>query len=149
MMNKLYLPPLVLTLYGCCSFVNDNELTFTPDKLSHAIVGQPYTAEIKNSGSNISSLWVKGYKPHYQTAALRNGLVLNTYNPESNWNIKISGTPNKIGTESFTIEGFTSGTQCPGLQFSKTFTITTVSNEQEAKTATIKVQDNKLATACR
>ncbi|MGB7799602.1 hypothetical protein [Buttiauxella sp.] len=129
--------------------MSDNELTFTPDKLSYAVMGQPYTAEIKNSGSNISSLWVKGYKPHYQTADLRNGLVVNTYNPESNWNIKISGTPNKTGTESFTIEGFTSGTQCPGLQFSKTYTITTVTNKLEAKTPTITVQDNQLTPACR
>lgn len=139
----------LLILSGCCSLVSKNNLVFTPDQLPNAVIGKPYNIRITHSGAHIASLGVLGQKPYYEVTHLKNGLTINTNIPNTNGLIEISGLPINTGTETFIIEGSTSGTQCPGIQFSKTYTITTVANEQEAKTSNIALHNNNLITACR
>lgn len=140
---------IIFLLNGCCTFPSNNGVLFFPERLPFAMVDENYNVKIINSGVNVSRLWVKDHDPYYGLVRLDNGLILKSYNPNSNWIIEIYGIPKKAGVVTFTIEGFTSGTQCPGFDFEKTFTITTVEPGQKSSPQNITTVNNTSITkAC-
>lgn len=125
-MNKTIIIFIILLLEGCCVSGGSRPPKFSPESLPLAKVGSYYNVKIKNSGANIGLMWLGNKEPYESPIILNNGLSINTHNPQDNWEIIIQGIAKRKGTESFTVNGLTSGTQCPGGKFSKKFTIITI-----------------------
>lgn len=138
----------IFSLQSCCLFVNKDKLHFSPESTFNAVKGDYFREEIKLSGAHVSNLFVKGQEPPYEDALLDNGLTVSTNNPESNFSIEIFGVPNRIGKVTFTVQGGVSGTQCPGYEFEKTFSIITLDVNQGQNSSAITSTDTKITTTC-
>lgn len=136
-MDKFIFLTLLFLLSGCCNL--KEKIIFSPENPPVAVEGENYSVKIKAKGVQISRMSVRNHAPYYEVVHLDNGLTLKTFNPESNWTIEIFGVPRKVGTETFTIEGSTTGTQCPGTRFSRTFSITTVGAKDDAHIGNAKI----------
>lgn len=145
-LRSVLLIAIVLTLQSCCMFVSKDKLDFVHENNMVAEKGVYYHDEIKIQGAHIYFLAVKGYEQNPEDIRLVNGLTVRATHPESNYSIEIYGVPDKIGKEDFTIVGGVSGTQCPGYEFEKTFTITTVKSHKNVITTII--IPTKITTTC-
>ncbi|HEX6291400.1 MAG TPA: Ig domain-containing protein [Herpetosiphonaceae bacterium] len=108
----LVLAGLVLTACGDTR----PALTFSPDALPAARVGQPYTATITVSG-NVTPVGGAGVEP----GSLPPGLVLQHRNEDDQ--IEITGTPEASGTFTFTIDVWCYGTNQSGQTGERSYTL--------------------------
>lgn len=116
---------LTLALNGCCIF-STSKINFSPDTLPVAVVGKNYHEHINTTGLPISVMYVN-YKDSYIVNGLK--IMPSTTTKVSRWYIDISGIPEKKGTFSFWAYGSTVGTQWPGDEFRKKFTLTVIDQE--------------------
>lgn len=146
--KKTHLILVVLLLQSCCMFVSKDKLDFVNENNMVAEKGIYYHEKIKIQGAHIYFLAVKGHEQNPGDVRLSNGLIVRTTHPEFNYTIEIFGVPDKAGKEDFTIVGGVSGTQCPGYQFEKTFTVKTIVSNQRSIILTIIPRDTKINTVC-
>lgn|GEM_PF-1641146 len=146
--KKMHLILVVSLLQSCCMFVSKDKLDFVHEKNMVAEKGIYYHDKIKIQGAHVYFLAVKGHEQNPEDVRLSNGLTVRTTHPEFDYSIEIFGVPDKVGKEDFTIVGGVSGTQCPGYQFEKTFTVKTVVSNQRSITLTIIPMDTKINTVC-
>ncbi|MFD1259849.1 hypothetical protein [Entomomonas asaccharolytica] len=106
---------MIICLLGCTPRV-----TFFPDNLPVAIVGEPYNTEIKiqGGGAGISS------SSFYIDISPTNGLKAEVIHiPEPYSSIRIYGEPENSVDTTIQIFGDTLGTSFPGKEFNKTYVI--------------------------
>lgn len=136
---KLICIACVLLITGC--FILDNRHVYIiPDKLPSAVVGMPYHEEIMITGSPVNWVEIDGVENYQENdLAIKIGIT----NPTQQI-VEINGIPKNLGTFKFSIRGSTSGTQCSGLRFEKTFTITTYEKDKitDIKTCSLKSKNN-------
>ena len=144
--GRILLIIISLTQQSCCMFVSKDKLDFAHENNMVAEKGIYYHDKIKIQGAHVYFLAVKEHEQDSEDVRLSNGLTVRTAHPEFNDSIEVFGVPNRAGKEDFTIVGGVSGTQCPGYQFEKTFTITTVESHQNVTTTTI--TPTKITTTC-
>ena len=121
--KKMFL--LIFSLSGCCT-LNNGQVSFISNTLPVAIVGKNYHAQLNTRGLPVSSMSV-------ENGHAINGLnIMPTHSTNvSRWYIDISGTPEKEGEYSFWVYGSIVGTQCPGRDFKKKFTLVVVNSKQD------------------
>lgn len=147
-LRSVLLIAIVLTLQSCCMFASKDKLDFVHENDKIAEKGVYYHDTIKIQGAHVYFLAVKEHEQDPEDVRLSNGLTVRTTHPEFDYSIEIFGVPDKAGKEDFTIVGGVSGTQCPGYQFEKTFTLKTVVSNQRSITLTIIPMDTKINTVC-
>lgn len=141
---KLIRVAWVFLITGCCSILDNRHVYIFPDKLPSTVVGMPYHEEIMITGSPINWVEINGAE-NYQ----ENGLAvkLGITNPTQQI-VEINGIPKNIGTFKFSIRGTTPGTQCSGLRFEKTFTITTYEKDKMTDIKNMTPLNAKINTTC-
>lgn len=117
----------VLFFTGCCSIMNDRVLGFSVENLPVAIVGEYYDFKFMTTGYPVIRL-----RTESPTEYENNGIKVNAFVDEKMRGvIQVSGIPQKSEMIYFEIEGSTPGTQCPGLQFRKKFSLLTIDSSSK------------------
>lgn len=116
---------LVFFLSGCCLFSN-NQVSFVYNTLPVAVVGMNYHVKVNTRGLPVSMMSVEnGHAIH----GLK--IIPSPTTNVSRWYVDISGIPEREGEYSFWVYGSTVGTQCPGRDFKKKFTLIVVNSKQD------------------
>lgn len=143
----------MLFLSGCCSISGNESMAFQPERLPIATIGKEYSSTIYINGALVT--WLSFVSTQlYAKELLINGLNIKIVSPtserpERRGVLYIFGIPEGKGSFEFTIEGNTVGTQCRGMKFEKTFTITTVEPGQKSSPQNITTVNNTSITkAC-
>ena len=105
-------------LLGGCTPSSHPALTFTPDKLPAAHVGQRYDQQIHigNARTPVDSVTIT-------SGRLPAGLTLTKLPGDAN-TAEISGTPTAAGTASFTVQVYCFGTNTTGQSGKRDYTLT-------------------------
>lgn len=115
MQNKYLFPLIPLLLFGCTPSVK-----VTPDKLPDAYPNQPYQADIEITGGTVSDMtfYTRFSDSSFKiTPSIAEG-GYKDYNL-----LTVTGTPTTLEPVSVYIAGSTYGTNFPGKEFEKKYTI--------------------------
>lgn len=152
-MIKIMVLFAVLFISGCCSVIDNKHIGFLPEKLPIAMAGEAFYATIYTNGFPVT--WMSFVNDGvYLNEYIENGLKIRLISPreensESRGVIEISGIPLALKSFDVHIVGATVGTQCPGLQFSKTYKISVMKSDIKSTELSLRGSENgKVMTKC-
>ena len=122
---------VALLLTGCC-MIFPNRVSVYPDKLPVAVAGKKYFAVIYIDGLPLTGMAIKigeGYPDVY----ISNGLKIARDKDDRKGRVIISGVPENTGETTFSVSGGTYGTQCPGAEFAKEYTLKVISDTKTVR----------------
>lgn len=143
----------IIAISGCCSVIDNKHIGFLPEKLPPAVAGEAFYATIYTNGFPVT--WMSFVNDGvYLNEYIEDGLKIKLISPrednsESRGIIEISGIPLALKSFDINIVGSTVGTQCPGLQFSKTYRISVIKSGDNSTELSYRDFDNgKVMTKC-
>lgn len=143
----------VLFISGCCSVFDKKHIGFLPEKLPQAMVGKAFYATIYTNGFPVT--WMSFVNDGvYLNEYIEDGLKIKLISPrednsESRGVIEISGIPLALKSFDIHIVGSTFGTQCPGLQFTKTYRVSIINTDDNSIELSYRDFENgKITTKC-
>lgn len=125
----------IFVINGCCSVIDNKHIGFLPEKLPRVVAGEVFYATIYTNGFPVT--WMSFVNDGvYLNEYIEDGLKIKLISPrennsESRGVIEISGIPLALKFFDIHIVGSTVGTQCPGLQFTKTYRISVMKSDNK------------------